>query len=103
MHRLTGHGGAVHDPAKTAAGPSGLEVVFEGVVLGRPVVPNRQGAGRPAKAAGELRFDRMIAEIRQQRAALGFGHALKASGKARIDEKTLPAGLGMGPHHGMDG
>src|SRR5689334_23160822 len=86
---------AAHDAAIRAG-------VVDGQVLGAAVVPERDGAVRPAEAAGELRPVAVLQKILQKRAAFRLGPALEADRVGAVDEQALAAGFRMRAHHGMD-
>src|SRR5215468_1884431 len=72
--------------------------VVHGQVLGAAVVPESQGARRPAEAAGELGPVTLLEQEIEQRLALGLRHALEAHRVGGIHVEALAPALGMGAH-----
>src|SRR5579863_3736910 len=82
-------------------GPAKAVIVVDRVVLGAAIVPKRERAQLPAKAAGKLGPGLMREQKAEQRRAFFLGHVPEAHGMAAVDVKRLSAGLGMGAHDRM--
>src|SRR5262245_27792113 len=74
--RVAGQRDAVHDAAESV-------IVVDGIVLRAAVVPERERAGLPAIAAGELRLHLMAEQEIKQRRALLHREALELGGVTR--------------------
>src|SRR5688572_1546072 len=70
---------------------------------GAAVVPDRDRAGLPTEAAGELGARRVLPEELEQGSALLGRHPGKALRVGPVDEERLAAGLGMRAHDRMLG
>src|SRR5438445_10654311 len=68
-------------------------IVVDREMPGRAVVPQRQRALAPVKAAGEFGTDRVAIEIVEERARLVLTPAVKAQRKAGVDIERRAAGL----------
>ena len=87
----------MHDPPIAPAGFGG-EVVLNGVVHGDPVVPHRERAGGPVKAAAELGPRRMRRQVVQDRPTLLDRHVLQVL-RVRIRVQRPATGTGVSDHH----
>ena len=76
-------------------------IVVHRVVLSAAVVPERERARLPAKAAGEFRPDLMLEEKLEQGPALLLAQSLEVRRVADVDEKRLASGFRMGARDGM--
>src|SRR5690348_6216031 len=71
-------------------------------MLGQAVVPERDVAGPPAPADGELGLGDVLEEEAQDRVALLRREVEDASREARVDVDALPAGDGVGADDRVD-
>jgi len=78
FERYAFQGDAVHQPALAL-------IVVDGLVPGAAVVPEGDGAVRPAEAAGVLRLGGVGVEELQERLALFLAPAVDADGEVRVD------------------
>src|SRR5579863_4068000 len=78
-------------------------IVVDREVPGRAVVPQRQRALAPMKAAGEFGPRRVAIEVLEQRSRLLLGPALEPQREAGVDIKRATAGLRMADDDGMNG
>ena len=93
---LAGDGDPLHHPLRR-------EVVRDGVVLGRPVVPERHRTHGPSEPALVLRAARLLEQPGEQPVAVGGRQTEDPRRVVRIDVENLPAGLRVRPHHRMLG
>ena len=70
---------------------SGREIIGDGIVLRRPIVPEGDVAGPPAVAHGEFRPGDMLEQEPEQGLAFGFRQIQDAGGEAEVDEQTCSA------------
>src|SRR6266478_2636607 len=78
-------------------------IVVQCEMPGRAVVPQRQRALAPMKAAGEFGPRRVPVEGVEQRTRLLLGPAVKPEREARVDVERAAAGLRVADDHGMNG
>src|SRR5579859_889428 len=83
---------AAHDAAERAS-------IVHRQMLGAAIVPECDGAIRPAEAAGELRPMAVFQQIFQQWPALGLCPTFEADGVGAVDEQQLAAGFRMRAYH----
>src|SRR5688572_3039450 len=93
---VAAHLHAVHEALK-------LPDVVDRDMHGAAVVPDRDRAGLPAEAAGELGARRVPPEELEQRRALLGRHPGETLRVGPIDEQRLAAGFGMRAHDRMLG
>src|SRR6266849_9477740 len=77
-------------------------IVVDREMPGRAVIPQRQRALAPMKAAGEFGPRRVLVEIVEQRTRLLLGPAVKPQREAGVDIERAPTGLRVADDDGMN-
>ena len=70
-------------------------VIVDGNMLKAAIIPKRDGARRPRKAAGEFRLCRVFEEILQKRLALFLRHPFEIMRRRDVNVERLSPGLRM--------